>query len=98
MSELDFKPIGNLILVSPIVKDNKTKAGIIKVAADVAEPSMAKVVSLGHLAEAAGIIKVDDTVMYSYGSGIGIVLNERDYTLLDASENGTILGVIKGSD
>ena len=105
---LDFKPIGNLILVSPIQKDNVTKGGIIKVAADVKEPSTGIVEALGHNAESAGVIKKGDTVIYSHGAGTGLVLQVqafdpqeqkevlqgREFVLLDSGENGPVLGVI----
>ena len=86
---MNFKPLGDRVLVQRVEETNTTASGIIIPDNAKEKPSQAKVVALGSEVEE---IQVDDTVVFGKYSGTEITLEGGEYIVLDTSD---ILGIVK---
>ena len=87
---MNFKPLGDRVLVLPQEIETKTASGIIiPDNASQEKPTQAKVIAIGADVE---YVKVDDEVIYGkYAKTATVTLDNIDYLVMETSE---ILGVI----
>ncbi|MEO1938380.1 MAG: co-chaperone GroES [Sulfurimonas sp.] len=85
---MNFKPLGDRVLVERMEEENTTASGIIIPDNAKEKPSRAKVLAVGSEVED---VKVDDVVVFGKYAGTDLVLEGKDYLVLDTSD---ILGVI----
>jgi len=85
---MNFKPLGERILVKMVEEPNTTASGIIIPDNAKEKPNRAEVVAASSEVED---VKVGDTVVYGKYSGTEIVLDGSEYIVLDLSD---VLGVI----
>ena len=85
---MNFKPLGDRVLVQRVEETNTTASGIIIPDNAKEKPSEAKVIAVGSEVEE---INVNDVVVFGKYSGTELTLEGDDYLVLDTSD---ILGVI----
>jgi chaperonin GroES len=87
---MNFKPLGNRILVQIPEEKKQTQSGIfLPDNASKEKPTQAEVVAISASCEN---IAVGDTVVYKKYVGTSLTLDDVDYLVLDTEED--ILGVI----
>ena len=84
---MNFKPLGDRVLVQRVEETNTTASGIIIPDNAKEKPSEAKVVAVSNEVED---VKVDDIVVFGKYSGTELTLNGKEYLVLETSD---ILGV-----
>jgi chaperonin GroES len=85
---MNFKPLGDRLLVKTVEEANTTASGIIIPDNAKEKPNRAEVVAVGNEVED---VKVGDTVVYGKYAGTELVLEGSDYIVLELSD---VLGVI----
>jgi len=85
---MNFKPLGDRVLVERVEETNTTASGIIIPDNAKEKPSEAKVIAVSSEVED---VKVGDTVVFGKYSGTELVLEGKDYLVLDTSD---ILGIV----
>jgi chaperonin GroES len=85
---MNFKPLGERVLVERTEVENKTASGIIIPDNAKEKPQTAKVVAIGNKIED---VKVGDTIVFEQYRGSEIKLDGRDYLILNL-EN--IMGIM----
>ncbi|HJE03364.1 10 kDa chaperonin [Aliarcobacter thereius] len=85
---MNFKPLGERVLVERTEIENKTASGIIIPDNAKEKPASAKVLAIGNKVED---IKVGDTIIFEQYRGTEIKIDGNDYLVLNV-EN--ILGVM----
>ena len=84
---MNFKPLGDRVLVQRVEETNTTASGIIIPDNAKEKPSEARVVAVGSEVEE---IKVDDIVVFGKYSGTELTLDSKEYLVLEVSD---ILGI-----
>jgi chaperonin GroES len=85
---MNFKPLGERVLVQRVEESNTTASGIIIPDNAKEKPSQAKVVAVsGEVKD----LQVDDLVVFGKYAGTELVLEGKDYLVIETSD---ILGVI----
>ncbi|QOP45228.1 co-chaperone GroES [Sulfurimonas paralvinellae] len=84
---MNFKPLGDRVLVQRVEETNTTASGIIIPDNAKEKPSEAKVVAVSSEVED---VKVDDIVVFGKYSGTDLTLDGKEYLVLDTSD---ILGI-----
>lgn len=85
---MNFKPLGERVLVERTEVENKTASGIIIPDNAKEKPQTAKVVAIGNKIED---VKVGDTIVFEQYRGSEIKLDGKDYLILNL-EN--IMGIM----
>ncbi len=85
---MNFKPLGDRLLVKTVEEANTTASGIIIPDNAKEKPNRAEVVAVGSEVED---VNVGDTVVYGKYSGTELVLDGSEYIVLELSD---VLGVI----
>ncbi|MBA1437538.1 MAG: co-chaperone GroES [Epsilonproteobacteria bacterium] len=85
---MNFKPLGERLLVKTVEEANTTSSGIIIPDNAKEKPNRAEVVAAGGDVED---VKVGDTVVYGKYAGTQLALDGQDYIVLELSD---VLGVI----
>ncbi len=85
---MNFKPLGDRVLVKTVEEANTTASGIIIPDNAKEKPNRAEVIAVGSDVED---VKVGDTVVYGKYSGTELVLEGSEYIVLELSD---VLGVI----
>jgi len=85
---MNFKPLGDRLLVERVEEVNTTASGIIIPDNAKEKPSRAKVLAIGSDVED---VKVDDTVVFGKYAGTELILDDKEYLVLEVSD---VLGVI----
>jgi len=85
---MNFKPLGDRVLVERVEETNTTASGIIIPDNAKEKPSEAKVIAVSSEVED---VKVGDKVVFGKYSGTELVLEGKEYLVLDTSD---ILGVV----
>ena len=80
---MNFKPLGDRLLVQRIEEANTTASGIIIPDNAKEKPSKGKVIAVGSEVED---IKVDDTVVFGKYSGNEIILDGTEYLIMESSD------------
>lgn len=85
---MNFKPLGDRLLVERVEETNTTASGIIIPDNAKEKPSRAKVLAIGNDVED---INIDDIVVFGKYAGVELSLDSKEYLVLEVSD---ILGVI----
>jgi chaperonin GroES len=85
---MNFKPLGDRLLVERIEEANTTASGIIIPDNAKEKPSRGKVLAIGSDVEE---VKEGDTVVFGKYAGTDLVLDDKEYLVLEVSD---VLGVI----
>jgi chaperonin GroES len=85
---MNFKPLGERLLVKSVEESNTTASGIIIPDNAKEKPNRAEVVAVGS---EVNNVNVGDTVVYGKYAGTELVLDGSDYMVLELSD---VLGVI----
>ena len=85
---MNFKPLGERLLVKSVEESNTTASGIIIPDNAKEKPNRAEVLAVGSEVED---VKVGDTVVYGKYAGTELSLDGENYIVL---ELGDVLGVI----
>ena len=85
---MNFKPLGDRLLVESVEESNTTASGIIIPDNAKEKPNHAKVIAIGDKVDN---IVVGDTIVYTKYSGTNLSLNQKEYIILELSD---VLGVI----
>ncbi len=85
---MNFKPLGDRVLVERVEEANTTASGIIIPDNAKEKPSHAKVIAVSSEVEG---VKEGDIVVFGKYSGTELALEGKEYLVLDTSD---ILGVI----
>jgi chaperonin GroES len=85
---MNFKPLGERLLVKSVEESNTTASGIIIPDNAKEKPNRAEVVAVGS---EVNDVNVGDTVVYGKYAGTELVLDGSDYMVLELSD---VLGVI----
>ena len=85
---MNFKPLGDRLLVERVEEVNTTASGIIIPDNAKEKPSQGKVLAIGSDVEEVG---VDDIVVFGKYSGTELALDDKEYLVLELSD---VLGVI----
>ncbi len=86
--KMNFKPLGDRLLVERVEEVNTTASGIIIPDNAKEKPSRGKVLAIGNDVED---VNVDDVVVFGKYSGTELVLEDKEYLVLEVSD---VLGVI----
>ncbi|NPA66372.1 MAG: co-chaperone GroES [Epsilonproteobacteria bacterium] len=84
---MNFKPLGDRLLVERVEETNTTASGIIIPDNAKEKPSEGKVLAIGNDVEE---VKVDDIVVFGKYSGTDLVLDGKEYLVLEVSD---VLGI-----
>uniref|UniRef100_A0A7V4KDQ9 Co-chaperonin GroES n=1 Tax=Fervidobacterium pennivorans TaxID=93466 RepID=A0A7V4KDQ9_FERPE len=82
---MKVKPLGERLLIKPIIEEKKTAGGIVLPDAAKEKPMKAEIVEVGKLPEDC-TLKVGDKVIYNKYSGTEIKINEEDYIIIDLND------------
>jgi chaperonin GroES len=82
---MKVKPLGERLLIKPIVEEKKTAGGIVLPDAAKEKPMKAEIVEVGKLSEDC-VLKVGDKVIYNKYSGTEIKIDEEDYIIIDVND------------
>ncbi|QOR62318.1 co-chaperone GroES [Sulfurovum sp. ST-21] len=85
---MNFKPLGDRLLVERVEEVNTTASGIIIPDNAKEKPSQGKVLAIGSDVEE---VRVDDIVVFGKYSGTELALDDKEYLVLELSD---VLGVI----
>ncbi|MBD3797886.1 MAG: co-chaperone GroES [Campylobacterales bacterium] len=85
---MNFKPLGERILVKSVEESNTTASGIIIPDNAKEKPNRAEVIALS---DEVKTVEVGNTVVYGKYSGTSIALEGQDYIVLELAD---VLGVI----
>ena len=88
---MNFQPLANRVLIEREEEVTTTASGIIIPDNAKEKPLQGKVLAVGPDAEEEGI-KEGDTVVFGKYAGNEIVLNDKEYLILNSDE---ILGILK---
>jgi len=89
---MNFKPLGERVLVERTEVENKTASGIIIPDNAKEKPQTAKVVAVGDKVED---VRVGDTIMFEQYRGTELKLEEQEYLILNI-EN--VIGILDASN
>lgn len=82
---MTVKPLGNRLLIKPVVEEKKTEGGIVLPDTAKEKPMRAEVVALGTLDDDVDI-NVGDYVIFAKYSGTEIKIDDEDYILIDVDD------------
>ncbi|MGC8819945.1 MAG: co-chaperone GroES [Fervidobacterium sp.] len=82
---MKVKPLGERLLIKPIVEEKKTAGGIVLPDAAKEKPMKAEIVEVGKLSEDCQL-KVGDKVIYNKYSGTEIKIDDEDYIIIDVND------------
>ena len=87
---MKLKPIGERALVKPVEQEEKTASGIVLPDTAKEKPQTAQVVAIGDSEELG--ISEGDLVVFAKYSGMDIILDGKDYLILDSDD---LLGIVE---
>jgi len=82
---MKVKPLGERLLIKPIIEEKKTTGGIVLPDAAKEKPMKAEIVEVGKLPEDC-TLKVGDKVIYNKYSGTEIKIDDEDYIIIDLND------------
>lgn len=82
---MNIKPLGNRLLIKPIVEEKKTESGIVLPDSAKEKPQSALVIEVGNLDEDYDINK-GDKVIFSKFAGTEIKVNDEDHIIIDVED------------
>ncbi|MEM0941290.1 MAG: co-chaperone GroES [Bacteroidota bacterium] len=92
MSEVNFKPLADRVLVEPAAAEEKTASGIIIPDTAKEKPQQGKIIAVGTGKKDEPInVKVGDQVLYGKYSGTEVTIDGSEYLIMKESD---IYGII----
>lgn len=92
MSELNFKPLADRVLVEPAAAEEKTASGIIIPDTAKEKPQRGEIVAIGTGKKDEPFnVKVGDNVLYSKYAGQEITIEGKEFLIMKESD---ILGIV----
>ena len=92
MSQVNFKPLADRVLVEPAAAEEKTASGIIIPDTAKEKPQQGTIVAIGTGKKDEPInVKVGDQVLYGKYSGTEVTIQGSDYLIMKESD---IYGII----
>lgn len=92
MGAIKMKPLGNRVIIEPLVAEEKTQGGIIIPDSAKEKPQSGKVVAVGPGTKDEPMeVKVGDVVLYGKYSGTEISYENNNYLIMSQSD---ILAVV----
>jgi chaperonin GroES len=85
---MNFKPLGDRLLVERVEEVNTTASGIIIPDNAKEKPSQGKVLAIGSDVDE---VNIDDVVVFGKYSGTELTLDDKEYLVLEISD---VLGVV----
>jgi len=85
---MNFKPLGERVLVERIEEASTTSSGIIIPDNAKDKPSQGKVIAVGSEAEE---VKVGDTIVFGKYAGNEITIDQTEYLIMEQSD---VLGIL----
>lgn len=82
---MNIKPLGNRLLIKPIVEEKKTESGIVLPDSAKEKPQTALVVEVGNLEDDCNINK-GDKVIFAKFAGTEILMDEEDHIIIDVED------------
>ncbi|HCI28870.1 MAG TPA: co-chaperone GroES [Fervidobacterium sp.] len=82
---MKVKPLGERLLIKPIVEEKKTVGGIVLPDTAKEKPMKAEVVEIGKLPEDC-TLKVGDKVIFSKYSGTELKIDDQDYIIIEIDD------------
>ncbi|MEJ5257908.1 MAG: co-chaperone GroES [Fervidobacterium sp.] len=82
---MKVKPLGERLLIKPIIEEKKTAGGIVLPDAAKEKPMKAEIVEVGKLPEDC-TLKVGDKVIYNKYSGTELKIDDEDYIIIDVND------------
>jgi len=82
---MKVKPLGERLLIKPIVEEKKTVGGIVLPDTAKEKPMKAEVVEIGKLTEDC-TLKVGDKVIFSKYSGTELKIDDQDYIIIEIDD------------
>ncbi|OQY09993.1 MAG: co-chaperone GroES [Marinitoga sp. 4572_148] len=79
------KPLGNRLLIKPVIEEKKTEGGIVLPDTAKEKPMRAEVVAIGTIDDDVEI-NVGDHVIFAKYSGTEIKVDDEDYILIDVDD------------
>ncbi|MGM0640974.1 MAG: co-chaperone GroES [Thermotogota bacterium] len=82
---MNIKPLGNRLLIKPVVEEKKTESGIVLPDSAKEKPQRALVVEVGTLDDDYDINK-GDKVIFAKFAGTEIQMNDEDHIIIDVED------------
>jgi chaperonin GroES len=82
---MNIKPLGNRLLIKPIVEEKKTESGIVLPDSAKEKPQSALVIEVGNIDDDYDINK-GDKVIFAKFAGTEIKMNEEDHIIIDVED------------
>ncbi|BBE30713.1 10 kDa chaperonin [Tepiditoga spiralis] len=79
------KPLGNRLLIKPVVEEKKTAGGLVLPDSATEKPQKAVIVEVGTLDEDC-TLKVGDKVIFAKYSGTEIKIEDEDHIIIDVDD------------
>ncbi|KLO22157.1 co-chaperone GroES [Marinitoga sp. 1155] len=79
------KPLGNRLLIKPVIEEKKTEGGIVLPDTAKEKPMRAEVVAVGNIDDDVEI-NVGDHVIFAKYSGTEIKIDDEDFILIDVDD------------
>jgi chaperonin GroES len=89
---MNFKPLGERVLVQRVEEENRTASGIIIPDNAKEKPSQGIVKAVSETVAQEGAVVLDDRVVFGQYSGVELGINGTTYLILETKD---ILGVLK---
>ncbi|AEX86279.1 molecular chaperone GroES [Marinitoga sp. 1135] len=82
---MKVKPLGNRLLIKPVIEEKKTEGGIVLPDTAKEKPMRAEVVAIGTIDDDVEI-NVGDHVVFAKYSGTEIKIDDEDYIIIDVDD------------
>jgi chaperonin GroES len=82
---MNIKPLGNRLLIKPIVEEKKTESGIVLPDSAKEKPQSALVIEVGNIDDDYDINK-GDKVIFAKFAGTEIKMNEEEHIIIDVED------------
>ena len=79
------KPLGNRLLIKPVVEEKKTAGGLVLPDSATEKPQKAVIVAVGKIDEDC-TLKVGDKVIFAKYSGTEIKIEDEDHIIIDVDD------------
>lgn len=86
MGKVQFKPLGERVLVRPVQAEEKTSGGILIPDTAKEKPQQGEVVAVGNGDGQALTVKEGDRVIFGKYAGTEVILDEEKYLILNEDE------------
>ncbi|KAF2955923.1 co-chaperone GroES [Marinitoga sp. 38H-ov] len=82
---MKVKPLGNRLLIKPVIEEKKTEGGIVLPDTAKEKPMRAEVIAVGNI-DSDVELNVGDHVIFAKYSGTEVKIDDEDYILIDVDD------------